>query len=297
MDPVGAPLDLARIANDWPCNARLPHFLPMTRRVIMSRPQLSLETFGMSLQAKLYQLFLLDQHVRGLSTRLNAARARQKAQQAKLDQLSQQQRELSEQFKQVAAKAANLEREANDVETRIGLIRTRMNSVTSNKEYSAMLVEVSTIKIEKTKKEDEAIKQMEERERVGSQVKDVEAKIEEQRKLVAGAEKEVGDRLSEVGQKLDEVTKQRDAAAAELPENAMAQFKRAANTHDGDALASVVEEDRRYHEYSCGGCYMGLPAERVNSLMTKRDDIICCPSCGRILYVGDELKSSLAASK
>src|SRR6185503_7829218 len=126
---------------------------------------------------------LLDQQVRGLSTRLDSARNRQKAQKTKLDQLAQQHRELAEQVKIVSAKTATLEKEAGDIEARIATIRTRMNAVTSNKEYAAMLLEVNTIKIDKDKKEDEAIAQMENRERLTGQLKELEAKVADQKKM------------------------------------------------------------------------------------------------------------------
>jgi predicted nucleic acid-binding Zn-ribbon protein len=251
----------------------------------------------MSLHEKLYQLFLLDQQVRGLSTRLNAAKNRLKAQKTKLDQLNQQHHELAEQVKHVSAKTATLEGEANDIEQRIQLIRTRMNSVTNNKEYSAMLVEVNTIKIDKSKKEEEAIAQMEQRERLSGQLKELDAKLADQKKLVTVAEKEVVDRTAEVGQKLAEVTSQRDAASTEVPADALLAFNKAANNHDGEALAVVVEESRKHHEYSCGGCYMSIPVERLNSLMTRHNTLTSCPNCGRILYVADELRTSLSPVK
>lgn len=248
----------------------------------------------MSLHEKLYQLFLLDQHVRGLSTRLDAARNRHKAQKTKLDQLSRQHQEMAEQVKLASAKTSTLEREATDVEERITTIRNRMNSVTNNKEYSAMLVEVNTLKIDKNKKEEEAITQMEQRERLAAQLAELETKVADQKKMVAGAEKEVADRISEVGEKLAEVTTQREAAAALLPADALASFNKAADHHDGEALAVVVEESRKHHEYSCGGCYMSIPVERLNALMTKLNALTNCPNCGRILYVADDLRHSLA---
>jgi len=40
----------------------------------------------------------------------------------------------------------------------------------------------------------------------------------------------------------------------------------------------------------CGGCFMGITAECVNLLMTK-DDIIRCPNCTRILFLGSSQES------
>jgi len=251
----------------------------------------------MSLHANLYQLFLLDQQVRGLSTRLDSARNRHKAQAVKLDQLARQQKELADQVKQVATKTTTLEKEASGVEERIVSIRSKMNTVTNNKEYSAFLVEVSTLKIDKDKKEEEAIAQMEHRERLVALLAELDAKVADQQKMVTLSEKEVVDRKEEVGAKLAQVTQQRDQASTELSPETLVAFNKAADLHDGEALAVVVEESRKHLEYSCGGCYMSIPVERLNSLMTKHNSITGCPNCGRILYVADELRASLAPAK
>ncbi len=48
----------------------------------------------------------------------------------------------------------------------------------------------------------------------------------------------------------------------------------------------MVEQEGKSAAFSCGGCFMGIPAESVNVLMT-RDDIIRCPNCTRILVLSE----------
>lgn len=247
----------------------------------------------MSLQEKLHQLYLLDQQVRGLSAGLDAARRRLAAQQRKLDQLRQQHRELEDQCKHTGAHCATLEKEAAEMDRRIAGQRDKMNTVTSNKEYSALLVEVNTLKLEKGKKEDEALLEMERRDRMQADLEALAQRVADQERMVRGAEDEVQERQAEVGQRLGEVTAQRDAAQNEVPPAALARFDRAADAHDGEAMADVIEEDRRRMEYACGGCFTHLPVERINTLMTRTDEIVSCPSCGRILNVGKELRAAL----
>jgi uncharacterized protein len=247
----------------------------------------------MSLQAKLRELFLLDQQVRGMSARRDAALTRQKALQGKLDRLQQQRRELAEQHKLGQAKAAGLEHQARDVETRIARLREQMNNVKNNKEYSALLVEVNTIKLEKGKLEDQALEQMGKVETLGQELKGFDDKVAEQEKLTALAKAEVAAAEAEVGGQLVELKQKRDLAEQEVPEEARAQFNRVATAHDGETMAPVIEESRRHLEYSCGGCYMSIPVERVNALTRGGDQVVICPSCGRILYLDSELKASM----
>jgi predicted nucleic acid-binding Zn-ribbon protein len=244
----------------------------------------------------MYQLFLLEQQVRGLRTRQDAATRRLTAQKTKLGQLEQQLQEMTGQLKQVQAKAGTLETEAKSADAKIQHLRDQMNTVKNNREYSALLLEVSTLKAEKGKVEDQALAEMERVESLKKEHETLAAKVAEQVKIVHGAETEVEAAKREVGDQLDEVTAKRDDAQKELPADSLAQFRRLTVVHDGEALAAVVEESRRHMEYSCGGCYMSIPVERVNSLMMKPNDLSFCPNCGRILFMEPELKSSFAKS-
>lgn len=248
----------------------------------------------MSLQEQLRQLFQLDQRVRGLRTRLDAAQATHKAQSTKLQRLTQQRDELAGQIKQAKAKAGELESQVDEIESRIATLREQMNSVKNNKEYSALLVEVNTIKVEKGKIEEEALTHLSQVDMLSQSLESTQTKVDDQQKLVTLAEQEVNARREEVGQQLDEATRDRDEAKEKVPADAQAVFFRQANIHEGEAMAPVVEESRKNLEYSCGGCYMSLPVERVNATISQPDSITTCTSCGRILYADNELRKTMA---
>lgn len=246
----------------------------------------------MPLQDQLYSYFELDQRVRAMRSRLDAATRRKNAQQRKLDQLKQAAVELDEQLKTAKAHAATLETEAQAIETRIVGQRDKMNNVTSNKEYSALLVEVNTLKADKSKIDDAQLDAMGKAEVLDAEFTGLSEKVEAQTKLVQGATKEVAEAESEVGDKLKELEVERDAAGEPLSDDIRKTFDRLSHTYDGEAMAEISEQDRRRMEYTCGGCYTLLPVESVNALITKPDQITTCGTCNRILYVGQELRES-----
>lgn len=251
----------------------------------------------MPLQDQLYNYFELDQRVRAMRSRLDAATRRRDAQQRKLDQLKQAAAELDQQLKTAKAHAATLENEANAIDTRINAQRDKMNSATSNKEYSALLVEVNTLKADKSKLDDEQLESMSKADALGAEMQELDAKVEAQDKLVTNATKEVEEAKTEVGDKLKELETERDAAGDPLSDDIRKTFDRLAHTYDGEAMAEISEQDRRRMEYTCGGCFTLLPVESVNALITKTDQLTTCGTCNRILYVSAELRESLAASK
>lgn len=249
----------------------------------------------MALQDQLRELFLLDQQVRGMRSRLDAAIRRKELQSNRLQQLRMQEQELAGQAKLVQAKAASLEHQSSDIEQRIVRHREQMNSVKNNKEYSALLVEVNTLKVEKGKVEDQALEHMGQVEEINGRVAEVREKIAAQEALVKQAEAEVEEAKQEVGGKLDELTTQRDAAAEAVPAETRALFDRLARSYEGEAMAEVHEQDRRRMEYTCGGCFLSLPIERVNSVMMKPDQPTTCTNCGRILYMPQELREGIGS--
>ncbi|MCX5658166.1 MAG: hypothetical protein NTW19_00405 [Planctomycetota bacterium] len=251
----------------------------------------------MPLQEDLRQLFLLDQQLRGMRSRLDSATTRHQRQLKKLEQSNRQKSELADQYKQAQVKVTGLEKQAAEIEQRITTLREQMNTVKNHKEYQALVVEVNTIKVEKGKSEDQALEHMTKAETLKNELDAITADVLAQEKLVVVAENEVKTCRAELGKQLDELTAKRDLAAQELPTDVRVTFERIAVLHDGDAMAHIILEDRKNMEYSCSGCYMQQPIERVSALMSRGSQITCCASCGRILYLEPELKEAISPTK
>lgn len=248
----------------------------------------------MALQDQLKQLFSLESRVRGMRARLDSATRRRDAQQRKLGQLQQQVAELADELKRMQAHAATLENDSQATDKRITELRDRMNAVTSNKEYSALLVEVNTLKTAKSKQDDEALEQMERIEEAQLRLAELQDRVAQQQKLLEAAEAEVDAARDAVGDQLETATAERDRAAEDIPPDALALFRKLADEHDGEAVAVIEEQNRRRMEYICGGCFIQLPVEHVNALMSRPDELTTCPNCRRILLIDQELRTALA---
>ena len=247
----------------------------------------------MGLTQDLYELYLVDQQVRGLSRGLNAAASHVKTQQGRLDQLNRQLAELNDQLRHAQAAAGNLENDAAAVNQRIDKLREQMNAARTNKEYSALLVEINTLKIEKGKVEEQALEHLTRADKIKADAEAVAEKVAEQQRVKAHADKMLAERQAEVGDQLAQVKAKRETATRQLPPQALAVFEKLSEGTDGEALAEVTREDPR-SDYTCGGCYMALPMERVNLLATT-DEIVRCPSCTRILYLATEMRAALSS--
>lgn len=248
----------------------------------------------MSVQEQLHQLFLLERQIRGLQGGLDLAQARMNAQVVKHQQFSRQRDEMAALLKQTQAHANRFEHEAQGMEEKVDHLREQMNMVTSNKEYSTLLVEVNTLKADMGKFEDQALEQLGRVDQLRNDLSDLEHQVTDQQKILDGAAAEVEDSKAEVSQRLESLHRERDEASQSLPADVLSLFNKLANDYDGDAMAGVLEGNRKHLEYSCGGCFITIPIERVNALMGRPEDAVCCPSCNRILYIDAKLKESLA---
>jgi predicted nucleic acid-binding Zn-ribbon protein len=249
----------------------------------------------MPLTDVLKELFLIDQQVRGLESRMDGARRHVQAQTAKIATLNKQLATLTEQHRLAQATQAGFENEAAVFEERVTKLRDQMNAVHTNKEYSALLVEVNTAKADKAKIEEKTLDVMTQVEGLKAQVDQVKATIADYEKVKAVGDKELADRQAEVGEQLAEVKTRRAVAAAHVPADVLATFDRLADNFDGEAMSPVIQEDPRDMEFTCGGCYMSIPPETVNRLYSTQEKLVFCPSCRRILYLEKSMKESMGS--
>jgi predicted nucleic acid-binding Zn-ribbon protein len=248
-------------------------------------------------QEQLRALFSLDQQIRGLRSRVDAAGRRLSVHRSRLEQQQRQSQELADQIKHAKTASAALANDAAGLDERIEKIRQTMANVRSNKEYSALLVEVNTLKADRSGMEDQELEHLTRIEELEARAGEIDAKVADQQKLVDQAEAEVTEGKAEIADQLTNLEQERDAAAEPIADDTLTLYRKLADDNDGEALAEIEEQDRRRMEYTCGACFMSLPIQTVNAALTSTDQPVVCPSCGRILYVADSLKEALVPNK
>ena len=250
----------------------------------------------MSLQADLRDLFERDSTLRALRSRLDAGLRRQRLQQKKLDDLQGQADEVQTEIKKLRAKVHDLETDSQAANEKLDAYGQQMSQVKNNKEYSALLVEANTLKEAKAGVDDETLQLMGQIEGFEGRGSGVQQQIEEQRKLLEITATEVAEAQDEVGEQVDAMSRERDTAAGKIPGDVLAQYEQLWEDTDGEAVAMIEEQDRKRREYTCSGCFMALPVEHVNRVLTKPDVVTQCSSCDRILLISEDIKTELAPS-
>jgi predicted nucleic acid-binding Zn-ribbon protein len=241
----------------------------------------------MTVTKQLLELFRVDQQLRGLRSRLDAAERFLQQQKSLQADLKARAAALESQARQLKAAAVNSEVEAKRLDEKIAHLREQMNSAKTAKEYNAFLNELGTFKDQKSAAEDEALAHLAKVEEISKELASTRAQLEEREKMVATAAADREAKAAEIKDRLDELTARRQSLAGAVPRDALATLERLIATKRDDAMAAVEVMDRRNYEYTCAGCFMTLPMETVNSIVAGR--LTLCVNCGCILYTEEEI--------
>ena len=177
-----------------------------------------------------------------------------------------------------------LELELKSRDASIAKLRASLNSARTNKEYAAVLTQLNTTKADNSKIEAQSLELLKDIEADEAECEDIQKQIDEQKETLEKTRKESEALAGKYQAEIDKIQTEWDEVAQAIPDDSLDQFKRVAETYDGQAVAVVEQQQGTKGAYSCGGCFMGITAESVNLLMTK-DDLIRCPNCTRILVL------------
>ncbi len=179
-----------------------------------------------------------------------------------------------------------LELELKARDEQVNKLRASLNNAKTNKEYAAVLTQLNTTKADNSKIETQILELMKAVETDEQECVTIREQIEQQKQELEQKRKKAEASATEHEAEIGQIQAEWDQVAEDIPPKALEAFQRVAETYDGEAVVKVVEQEGKSAAFSCGGCFMGIPAESVNVLMT-RDDIIRCPNCTRILVLSE----------
>lgn len=241
----------------------------------------------------LVKLFKADQALREAQARLHAAARNVRVQERKVADLSEKLKLAQSRLKEEQAKAGQLDLDLKTRDAHIERLRTQQQTAKNNKEYQAFLVEINTAKVDRNKVEDETLKVLEAVELGQNEAGAMQLQLDAEQKKLAQLQAESGETVAQLTAEVESLRPARDSAAAAVPPRARDAFERLAERYEGEGLSPLSKPDRRREEYVCSACNMSLVADVYNKLHS-RDDLVVCPSCGRLLYIPEDLPPETA---
>src|SRR4051812_40199260 len=244
----------------------------------------------------LVKLFRADQELRAAQENYDTAARSVRLLELRVTDLSGKLSALQLALREQQSKAGNMELDLKTRDEHIDKLRTQQQQAKTNKEYQVFLTEINTEKVDRNKIEEDTIKAMEVVERTQGEVKVLQGQLDEEQKKLNETKSQLGGKLSELQTEIDRLRPARDEAYEAVPPKGKAAFDRQAERHEGEAMSPLEKPDRRREEYVCGACQMSLVVDIYNRLHS-RDELVTCTSCGRMLYIPEELPPEVAVHK
>ncbi len=232
----------------------------------------------------LIKLQSVENRLRAVKSKLARCRRTVIFQENQLRSLQNSLEAKKEEIKMTRVQVDRFELDLKHRDETISRLRAALNMAKTNKEYSAILTELNTTKADNSKIESQALDLMKNIEADQAASAEIQQQIDEHKIKLDQLRKDTEVKAVEYEAEIAEIQVEWDAAAKEVPADTLRIFNRVAETYDGEALAVAGKQNEKVELFSCGGCFMGIPAEVINRLMTW-DEIIRCSNCTRRLIL------------
>ncbi|MBN2211874.1 MAG: hypothetical protein JW709_10810 [Sedimentisphaerales bacterium] len=233
----------------------------------------------------LVTLQAIENELRTITLRLQKTRRKVKLQEQRIEQLNAALQAKHEEIKMTRLQSGKLELELKSREEEINKYRVALNNAKTNKDYSAILTRINTDKADKSKLEEQVLTLMGQIETSQGLCRQIEKDLAEETNKLETTKAESAAGVEQLEKNLADIQDRKAEALEAVGPAERELFERLSQRYDGEVLVEVnTPTSRRSTDHTCGGCFMGVTLECVNSLMT-RDEVVICPNCGRILVL------------
>ena len=164
-------------------------------------------------------------------------------------------------------------------EQEVTRMRTQLNTTKQQKEYDVIQKSILSHQADIDKWEDEAIEALQAVDELENAETQAAERIRLTEQELQSARQETARHTAEQNRQLDQLVAERDRLREEIRPEVLAGYDRLASSHHDNALAAVKGR-------ICQGCHTQITKQTENRLM-RGTEIVHCPSCGRMLFLGD----------
>jgi len=173
-----------------------------------------------------------------------------------------------------------LELDLEEVNSELAKLQRQMRDIKTNREYDALVTEIANRKLKISNAEEELLKTLTEIDELQDRIKEFKEKLTEVEKNNKVQLESLQKELNSIGVKVRQKEDERKNISVRTNKYILATYERVKKVKGGVAVVPVRKR-------ACSGCYKSLPPQRIQEIK-KRDTLITCDSCGRILIWMDE---------
>ena len=158
-----------------------------------------------------------------------------------------------------------------------------LNLVKDNNAFKALLAEIEHDKAAKDELETGVLELLEMIDKASVADRTVQAEVKSIETIMKGETASLEASAAALAAELAEARANRATAAAAIAPDLLERYEAIRSSRSGLALAAVHEEPVS-GKFSCGGCHMGLPPQKMVDVK-KADTLTFCPDCRRLIYL------------
>lgn len=179
---------------------------------------------------------------------------------------------------QVGRKEKELELKTQEDDTAKANIQ--LSQIKTNKEYTAKITEIEHIKADQSVLEEKILLSFEDSDLVNVDIEKEQLKVAEEEKNYLAKKNETEVDIKVIEGRIKVLDSQHQQATPGIDKDYLTLYERILEHKEGLALVSADEG-------ACGGCYMNVTAQQVNTIKMN-DQLVFCERCSRILYLKDD---------
>lgn len=184
--------------------------------------------------------------------------------------------DLKSQIDTQKAETKTLELEMEEKIAHVRERQSKMMTIQTGREQAALLKEIEDGKKASKENEEKIVAIMETIETLSAQIKEEENLFKGEKKLVVAETEKVRLAIEKINKAKKSKGDERKKASADIEPALLSKYETLRERRNGIALVNVEDG-------VCQGCYMSLPPQKYNQLLSGNVSFDC-PTCNRIMY-------------
>ena len=200
-----------------------------------------------------------------------------------LDAKSEQLEAFSNEVKHLQTQAMQRELEVQTREEKLNQLRLQLNAIKDNKSYKAMLHEIEDAQLSLSDAEEQVLLAYDETEHAQARAREMASEIRKETAELEAFAREVEQAADELNRSIEDGRGRRGRIADATAADDLHLYERLNRSRPGQAVVAVIAG-------ACRGCFTGLSSNEQSKLL-RQEGILTCATCGRVVYLGDDLSA------
>lgn len=201
---------------------------------------------------------------------------------SEIEELRTRLKQIENDLKEKEARRIAMEKEIRADEEVVKRWESRSKEIKSGREYQALMREISLTRKDISDKESEVLLLIEDIEKQQKEMEAIKAELDKRTKTWTAEKAELEKRIKENQKQINENNIKKEELLKTLSPSLLQRYERIKSQREGIAIVEAKN-------YICTGCNMNIPPQVYNQVL-KRESLISCPYCQRILFISEEEK-------